>query len=254
MTATGHYATVITDSDGHKWLGTAIDPVKDQTDFLARISYEQLDHLMFPIGDLPKEEVRRIAAEVHMPNAMRKDSQGICFLGKINYNDFIRRHLGERPGPIVEIETGRKLGEHRGFWFHTIGQRKGLGLSGGPWYVVRKNAHDNVVYVSGGYDTAKQYGDTLPLTEMHYISGCPWTPEDLAKGVDITFKNRHTPEFTDATMTLAPNGDYVVRAAHQVQGIAPGQFCVIYDKERHRCFGSGIITGASVITDNIDTK
>ncbi len=254
MTATGHYATVITDSDGHKWLGTAIDPVKDQTDFLARISYEQLNHLMFPIGDLPKEEVRRIAAEVHMPNAMRKDSQGICFLGKINYNDFIRRHLGERPGPIVEIETGRKLGEHRGFWFHTIGQRKGLGLSGGPWYVVRKNAHDNVVYVSGGYDTAKQYGDTLPLTEMHYISGCPWTSEDLAKGVDITFKNRHTPEFTDATMTLAPNGDYVVRAAHQVQGIAPGQFCVIYDKERHRCFGSGIITGASVITDNLDTK
>lgn len=82
MTATGHYATVITDSDGHKWLGTAIDPVKDQTDFLARISYEQLNHLMFPIGDLPKEEVRRIAADVHMPNAMRKDSQGICFLGK----------------------------------------------------------------------------------------------------------------------------------------------------------------------------
>lgn len=115
--------------------------------------------------------------------------------------------------------------------------------------MVRKNAHDNVVYVSGGYDTDKQYGDTLLLTEMHYISGNPWSDEALAKGVEITFKNRHTPEFTDATMTLADNGDYVVRAAHPIQGIAPGQFCVIYDKERRRCFGSGIITGGSVIID-----
>ena len=111
-TATGHYAT--TDViDGKTWLATAVDPVKDQTDFLARISYEQISHLMFPIGDLPKAEVRRIAIETHMPNAYRKDSQGICFLGKINYNDFIRRHLGERPGPIVQARrTPRILVSH----------------------------------------------------------------------------------------------------------------------------------------------
>lgn len=132
MTATGHYASTRT-IDGKVWLATAADPVKDQTDFLARISYDQLRHLMFPIGELPKSRVREIAIETRMPNAYRKDSQGICFLGKINYNDFIRRHLGEKRGPIVEIETGRKLGEHNGYWFHTIGQRKGLGLSGGPW-------------------------------------------------------------------------------------------------------------------------
>jgi len=78
-----------------------------------------------------------------------------CFLGKINYNDFIRRHLGERKGPVIEIETGKKIGEHHGYWFHTIGQRKGLGLSGGPWYVVKKNVKDNAIYVSKGYDTEK---------------------------------------------------------------------------------------------------
>ncbi len=130
-TATGHYAST-TEKNGKVWLATAVDPVKDQTDFLARISYKQLSHLMFPIGDIPKSQVREIAVATRMPNAYRKDSQGICFLGKINYNDFIRRHLGEKKGAIIEIETGRKLGEHNGYWFHTIGQRKGLGLSGGP--------------------------------------------------------------------------------------------------------------------------
>ena len=165
-TATGHYASTIIGSDGLVYLATAPDPVKDQTDFLARITYSQLSHIMFPIGDMPKSRVRELAIQATLPNAYRRDSQGICFLGKINYNDFIRRHLGEKPGPIVELETGRKLGEHRGFWFHTIGQRKGLGLSGGPWYVVKKNIHDNVVYVSQGYDTEKQYGRTLHLDEM----------------------------------------------------------------------------------------
>ena len=137
ITATGHYATT-TFVDGRKYLATAVDPVKDQTDFLAQISYEQLMHLTFPIGSMPKEEVRRIAQQAKLPNAYRKDSQGICFLGKINYNDFIRRHLGEKKGNFIELETGKKIGEHRGFWFHTIGQRKGLGLSGGPWYVVKR--------------------------------------------------------------------------------------------------------------------
>lgn len=111
-TATGHYATT-TERDGKVWLSTGVDKVKDQTDFLAQISYKQLEHLMFPIGDLPKSKVREIATATHMPNALRKDSQGICFLGKINYNDFIRRHLGEKKGPIIEIETGKKIGEHK---------------------------------------------------------------------------------------------------------------------------------------------
>ncbi|MBD5226254.1 MAG: tRNA 2-thiouridine(34) synthase MnmA, partial [Bacteroidales bacterium] len=209
MTATGHYAT--TRHIGDKvYLATACDPVKDQTDFLARISYSQLSHLMFPIGDIPKHQVRDIARETRMPNAFRKDSQGICFLGKINYNDFIRRHLGEKTGAIVEIETGKKLGEHRGYWFHTIGQRKGLGLSGGPWYVVKKNIQDNVIYVSNGYDCEKQYGKTLHLDEMHFISET--SPIGADGTAEITFKNRHTPTFSKARLTHLGNKEYLIES------------------------------------------
>lgn len=243
-TATGHYATTL-EQDGRIYLGTAVDKVKDQTDFLCRISYDQLSHLIFPIGDIPKSQVREIAVRTNMPNAYRRDSQGICFLGKINYNDFIRRHLGEKPGPIIELETGRKLGEHRGFWFHTIGQRKGLGLSGGPWYVVKKNVHDNVVFVSQGYDTEKQYGNTLHLDEMHWISGDPWKEECERK--KITFKNRHMPEFIPATLTRLTDGEYVIESERPVQGIAPGQFGVIYDQDSRICYGSGVITGRNVM-------
>ena len=237
-TATGHYATVIDGDDGLKWLGTGVDPVKDQTDFLARITYKQLEHLMFPIGDLPKSRVRELALEAKLPNASRRDSQGICFLGKIDYNEFLRRHLGEKPGPIIEIETGRKIGEHKGYWFHTIGQRKGLGLSGGPWYVVRKNVVDNVIYVSNGYGTEKQYGTRLPLTDIHWITLNPWG--EKAENVEIAFKNRHTPEFTPGTLTLGE--EPFIESRDKVQGIAPGQFAVIYTPDRRICLGSGMIT------------
>ena len=199
---------------------------------------------MFPIGDLPKSAVREMALSANLPNARRKDSQGICFLGKINYNDFIRRHLGEKPGAIIEIETGRKLGEHRGYWFHTIGQRKGLGLSGGPWYVVKKNVDDNVIYVSNGYDTEKQYGNIVHIDEMHFITMNPW--DDVCRNVPVTFKNRHMPEFLQATITKAPDGSYVIESERPVQGIAPGQFAVIYDPAASVCIGSGIITGRNV--------
>lgn len=241
-TATGHYASTI-EMNGKVWLATAVDPVKDQTDFLARISYKQLSHLMFPIGDIPKSQVREIAVATRMPNAYRKDSQGICFLGKINYNDFIRRHLGEKKGAIIEIETGRKLGEHNGYWFHTIGQRKGLGLSGGPWYVVKKNIRDNVIYVSHGYDCEKQYGNVVHLDEMHFITENPWPDKTT---VEIAFKNRHAPNFTKATLTHIADREYVVEAAEKIQGIAPGQFGVIYDNDAKICYGSGIITGRQV--------
>lgn len=246
LTATGHYASTVIGDDGLKYLATAVDPVKDQTDFLARITYDQLKHLLFPLGDIPKSEVRRIAIETRLPNAYRKDSQGICFLGKINYNDFLRRHLGERPGPIIEIETGKKIGQHKGFWFHTIGQRKGLGLSGGPWYVVRKNVHDNAIYVSRGYDTEKQYSSRIFLAEPHFITRDPWAGDSCSQ-VEISFKNRHSPEFIPARLTRVENSEgnpegFLVETRQPVQGIAPGQFGVIYDKEARICYGSGIIT------------
>lgn len=239
QTATGHYATT-SFVNGVKFLGTAADPVKDQTDFLAQITYPQLEHVIFPIGHLTKPQVRQIAVQAKLPNATRRDSQGICFLGKIDYNDFIRRHLGEKPGSIIEIETGRKLGEHRGYWFHTIGQRKGLGLSGGPWYVVKKNVDDNVVFVSGGYNCTKQYGRTLYLSEMHWISGNPWP--DIDQPVNIAFKNRHMPEFLRGSLTKMGENEYVIQSDTDVQGIAPGQYAVVYDAECRFCFGSGVIT------------
>ena len=242
MTASGHYASTEIDAEGHKWLTTAVDPVKDQTDFLARITYRQLDHAMFPIGDMPKSHVRQLAIEANLPNAFRRDSQGICFLGNINYNDFIRRHLGERPGPIVELETGRVLGEHRGYWFHTIGQRKGLGLSGGPWYVVRKDVETNTIYVSGGYDTERQYGRRLRIAETRFLTLDPWEGREC-DGAEIMFKNRHTPEFIPGRLTrLDGTGEYIIDSERRVQGIAPGQFAVLYDRDCHRCLGSGVIT------------
>ncbi|WP_291581739.1 tRNA 2-thiouridine(34) synthase MnmA [Bacteroides sp.] len=238
FTATGHYATIL-QKDDKIWLGTAKDPVKDQTDFLAQIDYLQVSKLMFPIGHLMKNEVREIALKAGLPSARRKDSQGICFLGKINYNDFVRRFLGEKEGAIIELETGKKIGTHRGYWFHTIGQRKGLGLSGGPWFVIKKDIQDNIVYVSHGYGVETQFGNEFSLGDFHYITDNPWR-ESEAEGVDITFKIRHTPEFIKGKLFREEN-HYRILSSEKLQGIAPGQFGVVYDESAGICIGSGEI-------------
>lgn len=269
--ATGHYARLVTApchleqgaftgvepaSDGERpfpqdgkgeetgpasalWLGTAPDPVKDQTDFLAQLSGLQVRKLLFPIGHLMKEEVRRIALENRLPSARRKDSQGICFLGKINYADFVRRFLGEKEGDVIEIETGRRVGRHRGYWFHTIGQRKGLGFGGGPWFVVKKDVRKNILFVSHGYDPGTAYKQQFTVHGMHFLtadvlSGC--------RDMPVTFKIRHTPEFHRALLSHAGGGSYTVHAGEPIHGVAPGQFCVIYDENHHRCIGSAEIT------------
>lgn len=235
--ATGHYATT-TETGSKIFLSTAADRVKDQTYFLGQVDYLQVSRLMFPIGHLQKREVRTIAAREGLPSATRRDSQGICFLGKINYNDFIRRYLGERPGAIIEWETGKKLGEHKGFWFHTIGQRKGLYLSGGPWFVIRKDIERNIIYVSNGYDPETQYGKTVNLQGFHFITEDPWG--DFQDRKEIAFKIRHTPDFTFGTVRRI--GDiYRIESDDKIQGIAAGQFGVIYDKTRTVCIGSGTI-------------
>ena len=236
--ATGHYAQTYFENGKH-YLGTALDPVKDQTDFLAQITYSQVSRLMFPIGHLMKSQVREIAVSQNLPSASRKDSQGICFLGKINYNDFIKRYLGEKEGKIIEKETGKILGKHKGFWFHTIGQRKGLGLGGGPWYVVAKDSAENIVYVSQGYDVETQYGKTVPLDDFNFITENPWG--DFTDPVDITFKIRHTPEFTKGKLFNEGGGSFRIESEDKIQGIAPGQYGVIYDVDHRICYGSGVI-------------
>lgn len=241
-TATGHYAS-LREINGKYYLGTAADPVKDQTDFLAQISYEQLSHVIFPLGDLTKREVREIANEANLPNASRKDSQGICFLGKIDYADFIARHLGEKEGPVIDISNGAKIGVHKGYWFYTIGQRKGLGLSGGPWFVIKKNVKDNVIYVSNGYGSRLQYGKNILLENPNWITESPFsfTNEANSNGLDITFKTRHTPEFLKGKLKFTEQGLMII-SEEDVQGIAPGQYAIIYSPNKQICFGSAMIT------------
>ena len=236
-TAPGHYAATA-EIDGKTYLTTAKDPVKDQTDFLAQINYLQVSKLMFPLGNMMKSEVRDIALKANLPSSKRPDSQGICFLGKVNYNDFIRRYLGEKEGPIVELETGKILGKHKGYWFHTVGQRKGLGLSGGPWYVIKKDVDANIVWASKGFDADAQYGNEFTMRDFHFITENPWAGDATEK--DVTFKIRHSPEFTKGKILYTPDG-YRMVSDEKMQGIAPGQFGVVYDAESKICIGSGEI-------------
>ena len=240
--ATGHYATTCYEGD-QLYLSTAPDPVKDQTDFLAQINFAQVSKLLFPTGHLLKSEVRQLAEAAHLLSAKRKDSQGICFLGKVNYNEFIER------------ETGKVLGKHRGYWFHTIGQRKGLGLSGGPWFVVKKNIRRNIILVSQGYDPADQYGEHVVMEQCDFISLDPWSraasleagttvvvPPAERQPIAVSFKIRHTPEFTRGVLSYDPETGYRIDSAEPIQGIAPGQYAVVYSEDHHLCFGSGMIT------------
>lgn len=254
--ATGHYATT-TYIGEQLYLSTAPDPVKDQTDFLAQINFAQISKLLFPTGHLLKSQVREIAEQAKLPSAHRKDSQGICFLGKVNYNEFVRRALGTKPGRIIERETGKVLGQHNGYWFHTIGQRKGLGLSGGPWFVVKKDIKRNIILVSQGYDPQDQYGHHIDLDSCQFISLDPWSYlARLAKGegdtsivpsterteIEVLFKIRHTPEMTRGVLRYDIERDsYHLDSTAPIQGIAPGQYAVLYDIEGRICFGSGMI-------------
>lgn len=235
LIATGHYACTEIDGEGRKWLVTSPDPVKDQTDFLAQIYDWQLRKALFPIGHYVKNEVREIAEREHLINARRKDSQGICFLGKINYNDYLRRYLGENPGDVLELETGKPIGRHRGLWFHTIGQRHGLGFGGGPWYAVKKDVAANILYVSHGFEPRTAYRQDFPICDFHFLT----VPVEMHR---VTFKIRHTAGYHPAILEPQGDGRYVVHAEQPMQGVAPGQFCVVYDEHHHRCYGSGEIT------------
>ncbi|MFK5854936.1 MAG: tRNA 2-thiouridine(34) synthase MnmA [Bacteroidota bacterium] len=232
---TGHYASNYETNEG-VFLSTAVDKVKDQTYFLAQITYEQLKKTMFPIGHLPKSRVREIATEMKLPSAGRPDSQGICFLGKINYTDFIKNQIGEMPGEIRELETGKLLGEHLGFWFHTIGQRRGLKLSGGPWFVVKKDIVKNIVYVSKGYDPISRYSDKIAIDGIQFFN----PNHDYSTLDRVKFKIRHQPEFNSGSLVVDANGSKIISNT-KISGIAPGQFAVIYDEEEKTCLGSAVI-------------
>ena len=231
--ATGHYAqkAVI---DGKTVLLKAKDPIKDQTYFLSYLSQVQLDRLLFPIGCYLKSEVRELADRFDIPNKQRPDSQGICFLGKIKFSDFVAHHLGKQQGDIIEYETGTKLGMHDGFWFHTIGQRKGLRLGGGPWFVIKKDPARNIVYISREYHSEDKVRDQFDVESLHWIN------RSEPKKHDLSAKIRHG-EHT-YSCTIEPFG---INRAHvkldgSDQGLAPGQFAVFYNGDQ--CLGCGVIS------------
>lgn len=232
LVATGHYAQV-EHKDGFAWLKKGCDPVKDQTYFLSRLSQEQLARCIFPVGQYPKSEVRELASSFDLVNQARKDSQGICFLGKIKYADFVKAHLGERPGQIIDIDTGKSVGEHKGFWFHTIGQRKGLGLGGGPWFVVSKDLDKNIIYVSKHKMCEQEDRYQFPVSHVHWLSH-PHQNESL----DVTVKLRHGAKVIPARIDVAESKAQVTLTEPDA-GIAAGQYAVFYQDDV--CLGSGMI-------------
>ncbi|XP_022985745.1 uncharacterized protein LOC111483706 [Cucurbita maxima] len=241
--ASGHYANVIHPSadqmDKPSVLELSKDMVKDQTYFLSHLSQNQLKRLLFPLGCIPKDEVRKLAAKFNLPNKDRKDSQGICFLGKIKFSEFVARHIGEDEGVILEAESGDFLGKHRGFWFYTIGQRQGLKLPGGPWYVVEKDIRNNVVFVSRNYFSLDKRRRSFRVGSLKWLSGL--VPDQFT---GLQCKVRHGPSFYSCILTMERDEDSdedvaVVLLSEDDQGLAAGQFAAFY--QGRRCIGSGVI-------------
>lgn len=230
--ASGHYANTEF-AGGIYHLKKSPDPVKDQTYFLAYLTQKQLSRAMFPIGSHRKKEIRAIAEKYNLINMNRKDSQGICFLGQIKFNDFIRHHLGELPGDIVEAESGKRLGGHKGYYFYTIGQRSGLGLNGGPWYVVQKDTDKNIVYISKDQEVINREKDHFDVTGFNWIAGSRPHKEDL------TVKIRHGANIYECRLVFGSEERGSVKLEKPDRGIAPGQFAVFYDGDY--CLGAGVI-------------
>jgi tRNA-5-taurinomethyluridine 2-sulfurtransferase len=230
--ASGHYAQ-IEERSGTFFLKRSPDPVKDQTYFLSRLTQHQLSRILFPIGHLAKAELRNKAHELQLPNMDRPDSQGICFLGKIKYPEFVRFHLGEKKGDILEMETGKKIGTHQGVWFHTVGQRKGLGMGGGPWYVVKKDLANNIVYVAHMEKYLVHARHEFTVSNLHWIGEAPHSGERLLTKV------RHSPRLETAVIHQLEADRWQVILDQKDQGIAAGQSAVFYREEY--CLGSGVI-------------
>ncbi|MEK7672377.1 MAG: tRNA 2-thiouridine(34) synthase MnmA [Patescibacteria group bacterium] len=231
--ATGHYAQIYKRKDGKFILKKSPDPIKDQTYFLGNLKQAQLKRLTFPIGHLPKTEVRSLAAKYDLPNKDRKDSQGICFLGKFRYEDFIKHYLGTKKGDLLEYETGQKLADHEGYYLFTIGQRKGIKLSGGPWYVVSKNVLKNIVYVSKDYHSADKKRNTFTVNNFNWFTG----KAPIKKSLQI--KLRHGEKVYNCKIKYLNKSKAEIKIDGNDQGISPGQFAVFYDKEF--CLGSALI-------------
>ncbi len=226
-----------------------LDPLKDQSYFLHRLNQAQLSKTLFPVGELPKTEVRRIAESIGLPNAKKKDSTGICFIGERPFRDFLNRYLANKPGPIID-DRGRTIGEHVGLSFYTLGQRKGIGIGGlkergaprgvgdhAPWFVARKDMAANVLYAVQGHDHPWLQSGALAADDASWVSG-----QAPAAGA-LAAKTRYRQ--ADSPCALAPgaNGSFALQFEHPQWAVTPGQSAVVYDGDV--CLGGGVIAAAS---------
>ena len=229
--ASGHYANV-ENINGSYTLKTSPDSVKDQTYFLAYLTQQQLSRALFPIGAYKKSEIRNIAEKFNLPTMARRDSQGICFLGQIKFKEFIKHHLGEIEGEIVDVDSGKIMGKHPGYYYFTIGQRSGLKLGGGPWFVVKKDVKENIVYISKE-NISKREKNEFYVGKLNWISGTKPIPTKL------NVKIRHGARWYGCEIEMLNEDKLKVKLFESDSGIAPGQFAVFYDDDV--CLGGGII-------------
>lgn len=229
MIATGHYARI---KDGQLLAG--LDPDKDQSYFLCRVTEEALRRSLMPIGELKKSEVRELARKLGLSTADKKDSQGICFVGKVGIKEFLQQFVKTEPGVIVD-QNGKVIGEHDGALFYTIGQRHGLSVGGGlPYYVVGKNMDKNEVQVTTNLQDERLWNNELILTRPHWINEPPH------KGRAYSVRTRYrAPLIKVANLHKLDNGNWKLAMRDEVRALTPGQSAVIYEADR--VVGSGIV-------------
>jgi tRNA-specific 2-thiouridylase len=248
--ATGHYARVRqNDTTGKHELLKGLDPSKDQSYFLHRLNQSQLSKTLFPVGELHKTEVRRIAAEIGLPNAKKKDSTGICFIGERPFREFLNRYIAKEPGPIKD-ERGRVLGEHHGLSFHTLGQRQGLGIGGikakgaargggehAPWFVARKDLENNTLWVVQGHDHPWLLSSQLQALDASWIAGESPEPGGVAA------KTRYRQSDAPCALTVLGDQEFTLQFTENQWAVTPGQSAVVYDGEV--CLGGGVIQSST---------
>lgn len=238
--ATGHYAQVIETENGFE-MHKGVDHNKDQTYFLQAIGQKELSRTLFPIGHIPKPEVRQIAEDAGLHNFDRKDSTGICFIGERDFVEFLEKYLPAQPGEIQTLE-GQVIGQHRGLMYHTIGQRKGLGIGGlkdfeseEAWFVCGKDLEKNVLYAVQGTNHPALFKSELDAIDIHWVAG-----KAPAESFTCTSKNRYRQSDQRCSVTVNADGISAhVKYDEPQRAVTPGQWVVFYQDEV--CLGGGVI-------------
>ncbi|NCC54983.1 MAG: tRNA 2-thiouridine(34) synthase MnmA [Erysipelotrichia bacterium] len=248
MVATGHYAQVDHSGNESKLLRGA-DNNKDQTYFLCQISQAALSKTLFPIGDIEKSEVRKIANELDLVIANKKDSTGICFIGERNFRSFLQNYLPAKDGNIIDIDTLEVVGQHIGVLYYTIGQRKGLGIGGnkGPWFVVGKNVETNELYVCNGDENEWLYSDSCLVKGVNWFSS-----NKPSEKIDCSAKFRYRQKDNDVSILFVDDTTLKVFFNEPVSSVTCGQEAVFYDGEV--CLGGGVIDQVYKAGVNIEDK